>query len=51
MIDPSDFLAMIPWPGEKRVTAYLETHPKVLVSVLIAMAAIVGGIFYLTRSV
>jgi hypothetical protein len=49
VIDLSDIIAAIPWPGERRLTGFFERHPRVLAGTLMVLAVLVGAAFYFTR--
>jgi hypothetical protein len=40
MIDWSDLLPLLPWPGERRLSRFLERHPRVLITLLVIFAAL-----------
>lgn len=40
MIDWSDLLPLLPWPGERRLSRFLERHPRMLIALLVIFAVL-----------
>lgn len=49
VFDWSDLLVVIPWPGERRLTAFLTRHPSILIGTLLVIALLVGGAIYISK--